>query len=306
MDISVIIVNWNTKDILIDCLASIFQTITGITFEVWVVDNASTDGSVETARRKYPNIIVFENERNLGFASANNIALRRMKGRYALLLNTDALLTDGAVKELYNFMESNPEAGMVCGQLFNQDGSKQNSFANFPSLFSLLSNESILRILLPNKFPSKRRNYLEPVEVDSCIGACMVVRKTAMDKVGFFDEQYFFFLEETDWAYRMRQAGWKVFFVPTARIFHGQGKSVGTDVNSRIMFYRSRYLYLKKWHSGLYPIFCFVILIRLLVNTLFSSLGIFVTLGLKHDLNKRFTIYIQLILWHLKGCPKNY
>jgi GT2 family glycosyltransferase len=270
---------------------------------VWVVDNASLDGSVESAKEKYPSINVIENQNNLGFAAANNFAFKRMKGRYALLLNTDIILTYGAVKELYDLMESDERAGIACGQLLNHDGSKQNSVANFPSLLSLLSNETVLRILFPNKFPSKRKEYSYPIEIDSCIGACMLVRKRAMDEVGFFDGQYFFFFEETDLSYRMKQAGWKVKFVPTARVFHYQGRSVGMGADARIMFYRSRYIYFKKWYLRSYPLIYCIIFARLLVNAALSLLGIFLTLGLKNDLNKKFTTYTQLIAWHFKGCP---
>jgi len=131
LDISIIIVNWNTKDLLMECLASIFETVKKVTVEVWLVDNASIDGSVEAAKNKYPDINVIQNERNLGFAAANNLAFKQMKGSYALLLNTDATLIDSAAKELYNFMEANPKVGIACGQLLNTDGSKQNSIANY-------------------------------------------------------------------------------------------------------------------------------------------------------------------------------
>ena len=158
MDISIIVVNWNTKYLLIECLDSIFQTIKSIDFEVWVVDNGSTDGSIEAIRNRYRDINILKNRVNCGFAAANNRALKQIKGRYALLLNTDARLTDGAAEHLFNFMETTPEAGMACGQLLNPDGSRQNSFTNFPSVISLLSNETILRTLFPNRFPSKRNN----------------------------------------------------------------------------------------------------------------------------------------------------
>jgi GT2 family glycosyltransferase len=276
-----------------------------MTFEVWFVDNASVDGSVESVKNNYPDINIIENERNLGFAAANNIALKRMNGRYALLLNTDATLTESAVDELYSFMEDNHKTGIACGQLLNMDGSKQNSIANFPSLLSLLCNETVLRILFPNKFPSKREEYTTPLEVDSCIGACMIVRKEAMDEVGIFDEGYFFYLEETDWAYRMKQAGWKVFFVPTARIFHAQGKSVGKSANKKIMFYRSRYYFFKKWHESTYIVIYTAVFFRLLANTILSLLGVLFTLGLNGGIRKRFNIYIQLIFWHFRGCPLN-
>ena len=303
MDISFIIVNWNTKDLLIECLASIYQTVNEIAFEIWVVDNGSSDGSVGAVKEKYPRIKIIENRTNLGFAAANNLALERMGGHYALLLNTDTVLTEGAVSELHNFMQGNPEAAIACGQLLNPDGSKQNSIANFPSLLSLISNETFLRLLLPRRFASKRREYRTPIEVDSCIGACMLIRKKAIDKAGFLDDRYFFFLEETDWAYRMKKAGWKIYFVPAARIFHAQGKSVGIRADARIMFYRSRYAFFKKWHPGSYPLVCLVIFSRLLINTLLSLLGVALTLCLKRNLNRKLIVYAQLIVWHIRGCP---
>jgi len=305
LDISIIIVNWNTKDLLLECLESIYKTVNKITFEVWLVDNASTDESVEAAKNRYPDINVIQNERNLGFAAANNLAFKQLKGRYALLLNTDATLINNAAEELFYFMEDRPKVGISCGQLLNADGSKQNSIANYPSLFSLLCNETLLRILLPKKFPSKRKEYSSPVEVDSCIGACMIVRKKAMDEVGTLDEGYFFYLEETDWAYRMKQSGWGVYFVPSARIVHAQGKSVGNNANKKIMFYRSRYYFFKKWHKGTHNTIYATVFIRLLVNTFLSFFGVLFTMGLNGRIRKRFNIYIQLILWHFSGCPSN-
>lgn len=304
MDISIVVVSLNTRELLLGCLASIFETIKGISFEMWVVDNNSTDGTAEAIKESYPAINLIENTTNLGFAAANNQAFRQMNGRYALLLNTDTVLTNGAVKELYDFMEANPEAGMAGGQLLNQDGSRQNSIANFPTLLTLFCNEALLRILMPKRFPSKRRDYIYPLRVDSCIGACLVVRRKAMDDIGFLDEQYFFFLEETDWAYRMKLGGWAVYFVPTARVFHAQGKTVGGGSDARIMFYRSRYSFFEKWHPSSCPLFYSVIFLRLLVNTILSLIGLLFTLGLGDSIRKRFTIYVKLIIWHLLGCPE--
>jgi len=131
-----------------------------------------------------------------------------------------------------------------------------------------------------------------------------MVRKKAMDEVGLFDERYFFFFEETDWAYRMRRAGWGVYFVPAAEIFHAQGKTVGSGLNSRTMFYRSRHIFLKKWRPQSYPLFYLGIFLRLLVNTVLSIIGVLFTLGFKNDINKKVIIYVQLLIWHLRGCPK--
>jgi GT2 family glycosyltransferase len=303
LDLSIIIVNWNTKKLLLDCLASIYKTVKRISMEVWLVDNASTDGSVEAAKRFYPDVKIIQNTRNLGFAAANNRALKQMSGRYAVLLNTDAVLTKGAVEAIYDFMENTPDAGMACGQLLNPDGSKQNSIANFPGLPSLLFNETMLRILLPGRYPSKRKKYTSPIEVDSCIGACLIVRKKTMDHVGLLDEDYFFFFEETDWARRIKQSGWKIYFVPTARIIHFQGRSVGHNVRSRILFYRSRYIYFKKWHRDVYGLVKGVIFFRLLMNAAFNFIGYIGTLGFHAGIGIRFKTYIKLIVWHLEGCP---
>jgi GT2 family glycosyltransferase len=304
LDLSVVIVNWNTKDLLLNCLASVYQTVHGISFEVWLVDNASGDGSVAAAQEQFPEIRVIQNSRNLGFAAANNLALRQMRGRYALLLNTDATLTPDAAKDLLEFMEAHPKAAMACGQLLNLDGTRQNSIANFPSLALLLTNESLLRILFPKIYPSKLRQYESPIEVESCIGACMMVRKTAMDAVGLLDERFFFFFEETDWAHRMGSAGWKVFFVPSARITHAQGQSVGPDAGGRILFYRSRYLYFRKWFPKSYPIMAAAVLFRLLVSTLLTGIVVLFTAGRLPKLRHRLTVYMKICMWHLRGCPK--
>ena len=303
MDISVIIVNWNTRDLLLNCIRSVYETVRDISFEIWVVDNDSEDGSQEAVKAAFPQVHLIENTQNRGFAAANNQALKIMTGRFALLLNSDAALTDGAAQNLLSFMETTPTAGMACGQLLNPDGSRQNSIANFPTLLTLISNETLLRILFPDKFPSKRRNYPGPIPVESGIGACLMIRKKAMDTIGVFDESYFFFFEETDWAYRMWQANWGVYFVSSARIIHAQGKSAGNSAASRIHFYRSRYIYLIKWHPNSYTLMVGVIFIRLFINACLSFLGLVLTLGLAPGLFHKTHIYFRLIAWHFKGCP---
>ncbi|HET6459733.1 MAG TPA: glycosyltransferase family 2 protein [Syntrophales bacterium] len=305
MDISIIIVNWNTGALLQTCLESISKTARDISYEVIVVDNASEDGSVTMLKEKYPDVRLIENKENRGFGAANNQAMRIMTGRYALLLNTDTILTENAVRELYTFMENHPDAAMACGQLRNADGSKQNSIANFPDLLTLLTNTSLLEYVFPGRYPSKRYSYDKPIEVDSCIGACLLVRKKAIDEVGMFDERYFFFFEETDWAYQMRRSGWRVFHVPTAFIYHMQGRSIGRDIRSRIEFYRSRYQFFEKWKSRSYSIIIrTVIFLRLCINWLLTLAGNTVFLGMNRGLRDKFFIYSELILWHVKGTPQ--
>ncbi len=307
MDISIIIINWNTRDLLLSCLSSIYENISvTIGYEVIVVDNGSTDGSVDAVKKAYPQVIVIENRKNLGFAAANNIALKKITGRYALLLNTDCILTKGSVDELFNFMEAHTDAGLCCGQLLNPDGSKQNSFANFPCLLSYLSNESLLKLVWPSRYPSKYRSYPAPIKVDSCIGACMMIRKKALDEIGAFDEDYFFFFEETDLCYRMKEAGWNIYFVPSARIYHMQGKSVGSGALPRAMFYRSRYIFLKKHYPRKFIIYYIVIFFRLLLNGLINLAGTIISLGLNRSTKDRLVRCAYLILWHIKGCPQLY
>ncbi len=303
LDISIIIVNWNTKDLLLEAISSIYRTVVNLSFEIWLVDNASVDSSVQDVKHRFPEVHIIENRTNKGFAAANNQAFKQMNGRYAILLNTDTVLTDGALNELYNFMETAPKTGAACGQLINSDGSKQNSIANFPSLLLLLTNETILRLFLPKRYPSKWKTYESPVKIESCIGACMIVRRKTMDDVGFFDESFFFFFEETDWAYRMRNNGWKIYFVPSATIYHKQGKSAGSDSDARIMFYRSRYIFIRKWYKRTFLLMNTVIFSRLLVNTLLTALGILFTAGLNPGLKKKLLRYMDVITWHLKGCP---
>ena len=177
VDISFIIVNWNTRDILIDCLNSIYKTVTDIESEIYVVDNNSTDGSRDAVRNGFPDIKLIANETNTGFAHANNQALSVIQGRFAVLLNSDAVLQEGAINSLLNFMNNTPGAGIAGVQLLNEDGSRQNSIDNFPSLETEILNKSILRLISPNKYPGKAGNYNAPIEVDSVIGACMMVRK---------------------------------------------------------------------------------------------------------------------------------
>jgi hypothetical protein len=224
-----------------------------------------------------------------------------MKGKYALLLNSDAVLTPGAVNKLWDFCEANENAAIVCGQLLNADGSKQNSIASFPDLLTLAINVSILEYLLPGCYPSKRYEHKLPIEVDSVVGACMMVRKKALDKTGFFDERYFFFFEESDMAYTMRIRGWKIYQVPDAFIYHLQGQSVGRGTRSRIEFYRSRYQFFNKWHNPVYFYLAeSVIFLRLLVDYVLNLIFCILTLGLNKNARHKLVVYSELILWHFQ------
>ncbi|MEN6434166.1 MAG: glycosyltransferase family 2 protein [Smithella sp.] len=301
IDLSIIIVNWNTKDLLKNCLNSIYKTVHSLIFEVIVVDNASSDGSIEMLEKEFASVIRIVNTENKGFGAANNQALAIMKGKYALLLNSDTVLTLGAVNKLWNFCEANDKAAIVCGQLLNADGTKQNSIAAFPSLLTLAANTSLLEFLFPGRYPSKRYKHTAPIEVDSVIGACMMIRKKSLDEAGAFDERYFFFFEETDLAFTMRLKGWKIYQVPDALIYHLQGQSIGHNISSRIEFYRSRYKFFRKWHDPLYCYFASgIIFLRLSINEIFNAIFVIFTLGLNKKMRNKLAMYSKLIYWHFR------
>ena len=305
VDISFIIVNWNTRDILMDCLNSIYKTVTDIDLEIYVVDNNSTDGSREATKRNFPDVKLIENKTNTGFAHANNQALSIMKGKFAVLLNSDAVLKENAIKKLLAFMTSIPSAGIAGVQLLNDDGSRQNSIDNFPSMETEIFNKSILRLFFPGKYPSKNRSHHDPIEVDSVIGACMIVRKEAMADVGVLDEDYFIFLEETDWCFRMYKKGWKVYHVPDAEVFHLSGHSKKkAPWRSQIEYYKSLYKFFRKNRTPTsYLILRVLKPCKIFINLILNILGNLITLFQKEGLRNRLLKYYKLFVWHLLMCP---
>jgi GT2 family glycosyltransferase len=305
IDLSIIIVNWNTKEYLLPCVKSIFEKGEGVSKEVIVVDNGSQDGSASEVKKTFPFVQLIENERNLGFARAVNQGLQKASGRYILLLNPDTQVKYGAIDRLMSFLDDRKDAGIVGGQLLNVDGSKQNSIANFPSLATELLNKSLLRRLFPKKFPGKEKDYSEPIEVDSVIGACMMVRREATKQVGLLDEDYYLFLEETDWCYRMKKAGWKIYHVSQAEIYHFQGKSAERDKKkAKVEYYRSRYHFFKKNRGSLQWFLLFSgLMIRLGFELLAMIVASLVTLFAIKNWRKKLVIYTYLFWWHVRFCP---
>jgi GT2 family glycosyltransferase len=306
IDLSVVIVNWNTRELLRDCLASLQQNVVGLTLEVFVVDNGSSDGSVAMVREEFPKVSVIENGRNLGFARANNVALRRARGRFWLLLNSDTVVIPGALEGLLGTMEQDPAIGIAGLQLLNEDGSLQNSISNTPSLLTELGNKSLLRLLFPRRFPGKEQQYTDPMEVDSVIGACLMARHEAAEQVGFLDEDYFFFLEETDWCMRMKKSGWKVIHDPRFSIYHLQGKSAGkVNVRARIEYWRSRYTFFRKYYGRMAQwVLRAGLLGKLTANLLFIILAELFTVFSRERLHNKLAVYLGVLAWHLKGCPE--
>jgi GT2 family glycosyltransferase len=305
-DLSIIIVSWNTKEYLLNCLRSLSQGEGKDSREIIIIDNGSRDGSGSEVRRLFPAVRLIENDSNLGFAKAVNQGLRVFSGRYALLLNPDTQMKEGTIETLFSFMEAHPEAGAAAAQLLNSDGTRQNSIANFPSLATELFNKRVLRLLFPERFPGKERHYAEPIEVDSVIGACMIVRRKALEEVGLLDEDYFLFLEETDWCYRMKKGGWKVYHVPQAEVIHFQGKSAEQDKKrAKVEYDRSRSFFFRK-HRGILQWFVLLTgrMLRLLIELMYWTVICSLTFFTLKKWKKKLSVVAYLLEWHLKGFPE--
>jgi hypothetical protein len=290
---------------LTDCIHSIYHTVKDIGFKICVVDNNSNDGSQEAIRKHFPNVTLIENRSNTGFAYANNQALKTMKGRFAVLLNSDTILQEEAIKDLYSFMKESAKTGLAGVQLLNKDGSKQNSIDNFPAIETEILNKSILRLLFPHKYPSKIKDLNKPIEVDSVIGACIMVRKEAIDEVGLFDEDYFFFLEETDWCFRMQKSGWKVHHVPGVTVLHLAGHSKKkVPWQAQIEYYRSLYLFFKKNRGfGSYITLRILKPFKVFINLILNFLGNLIMLFQNEQQRNKLVRYYKLFIWHLLFCP---
>ncbi len=262
MDLSIVIVNWNTRELLQDCLASVFRGLGGLATEVLVVDNASDDGSSGMVRLEFPRAQLVENDRNLGFAAGNNVALRRASGRYVLLLNTDTLVHGDVLSEAVRWLDAHPDVGIMGPRILNADGSVQPSCSAFPSLRHLaMQTLGLTRIPLLDgyRMTGWDRADERPVEVIS--GAAMFVRRAAMDEVGLLDEAFFFYGEETDWCHRFARAGWRLVFAPIPEITHFGGGAAGKLNHRRDVMMTQGTTRLHRKHGGrLAGITCFAIL----------------------------------------------
>ncbi|MBC7785845.1 MAG: glycosyltransferase family 2 protein [Burkholderiales bacterium] len=231
-DVSVIIVNYNTREMTLKCLDALRADLTGINAEVILVDNASSDGSVEAIRAHAPWVQVIASEKNLGFGAGNNVGLKIAQGDYFLLLNTDALPHAGAIQALLTYMQTHPKTAVVGPRLLNADGSVQQSCFRFPTpLRSWLENLWISAILRRVPAIDDYRGWAHDREreVDFVIGACVMVRRSVYEQIGGFDERFFMYAEESDWMYCMHRAGWTISFTPSAVVTHLGGASGASD-----------------------------------------------------------------------------
>ena len=275
MILTVVIVSYNTAALLRQCLAALLQS-EGPSLDIWVVDNASRDGTIEMLRAECPTVRLLPQAQNLGFAAANNVALRAMgfsgqrtrvapasgattsirgpSSEFVLLLNPDAEVRPEAIATLLDFMRSHPRTGMTGAQLIYPDGRFQHSAFHFPGisqtfldLFPL--NHRLMDSRLNGRYPRRR----SPFAVDHPLGACMLLRGAAIQEVGLLDEGYFMYVEEVDWCRRLRQAGWEVWCEPRALVVHHEAQSTGQFREAMyVQLWRSRDRYFRSYHGASY------------------------------------------------------
>ncbi len=245
MDISIIVVNWNTAELTLQCLESIYHSKSKLTFEIIVVDNGSTDESVSAISDRFSDVRIITNSENLGFAKANNQGISEGKGRYYLLLNSDTLVLPGALEKMVHIADTDQSIGVVGPKLLNMDDTLQKSWASFPTLLSELLGQNF-------RFRKKAPQIPDAYEVDWIMGACMLVRSNVIKDVGAMDDDYFMYSEETDWCYRIKRGGWKVIYLSNVAIYHlGGGSASRGSLTQLALLYQSKILFFQK-HYGKY------------------------------------------------------
>jgi hypothetical protein len=250
--ISAIVVSYNTREMTLECLRALTADLAGVPSEVWVVDNASTDGSADAVAGEFPAVRLVRSERNLGFGAANNRAMREAAGEYFLLVNSDAFVRPGCARALLECLGRHPEAAVAGPRIVRPDGSLQISCFRFPSpARAVLENLFVASLFPHHPVLGDYRRWAHDAEreVDWVIGACMLVRRRAYEDVGGFDERFFMYAEETDWQKRIRDAGWTVRFTPAGEVVHVGGGSGDPEVSFNERMFTSLDVYERKHHG---------------------------------------------------------
>lgn len=279
MDVSVIIVNYNVRAFLNSALISLFKSLEGLDAEIFVVDNASDDGSVELIKTNFPSVHLIANSANVGFAKANNQAMALAKGKYLLLINPDTLVQEDSITTLIKYFEEHSDAGMVGCKILNPDGTLQLACRrSFPTPWVAFTKTFGLSAFFPRskKFAQYNLTYRNPdetYEVDAISGSFMMMSREVYEKIGGLDETFFMYGEDLDWCYRVQQAGWKVFYVPTTSIIHYKGESTRrSDLDELKVFYNAMRLFVQKHHSGS-PVFEWFIYSGIYIRKFFANLA---------------------------------
>lgn len=302
------IVSYETRALTLNCLASIEREVRARTdagrleTETIVVDNASTDGSAAAVRERFPWATVLQLPQNVGFAKGCNAGLPEASGRHAVLLNPDTIVRRGVLESCVAFLDASPDVGVVGPQLLHENGRPQNSVHAAPGVLTELVPRGLLETLFPRRFPSKRRRIAGPVDVDAVLGACLVVRRTVWESVGLLPEEYFMFLEETDWCWSVRTAGWRVVHLPDVALVHVSGASSrrGSALRKRIEYHRSLYRFLAKRRGAAAAR---VVRAQRMVKAALGLLLLAPLACVSGRQQRRWKERAGLLSWHLRGCP---
>ncbi|MFH1453373.1 MAG: glycosyltransferase [Armatimonadota bacterium] len=250
--LSIIIVNYNTKEEVKRCLTSIYENPPGGHFEIFVVDNNSSDGSADAVEENFKQVNLIQNDKNVGFASANNKVLKDLSTKYVLLLNPDTVILPGAIDKMIDFMEKNPKAGACGSRLVNENAKLQPSCEMFPSMKGeLLKTFYLDQLFGKTRYMQKYTligwDHNKSRSADWITGACFMLRKEAFDDIGLMDENYFLYYEDVEWCYKLKQKGWEVHFLADVEVIHSQGRSTKPILAKSILIsYLSRYYFFKK------------------------------------------------------------
>jgi N-acetylglucosaminyl-diphospho-decaprenol L-rhamnosyltransferase len=233
MNLSVVVVSYNTRDLLRACLTSVTSTMSSASnYEVIVVDNASLDGSASMVKETFPQANLIANQENRGFAAANNQAIKRSTGRHVILLNPDTVVSEGALNAMVKFLDDNSHVGVVGPKLVFPDGGFQHSAFSFPTLPMIFIdffplNHRVVNSRLNGRYPRALYGAGNPFPIDHPLGAGLMVRREVIEDVGLLDERFFMYCEEIDWCMRIKKAGWQILCLPEAGIVHHVGQSTG-------------------------------------------------------------------------------
>ncbi len=305
--LSVLAVNWNTRQLLQRCLESVYSSASGLNeLEVLVVDNSSSDGSPEMVASRFPAATLLINRENAGFARATNLALARARGDYLLILNPDTEMVGDAIPQLVRFADEHPEVAVVGPQLLNANGTVQSSRRRFPTAATAFLESTVLQRWFPGH-PVLRRYYLldrddfHTQEVDWLVGAAFLVRTAALQRVGPMDEGYFMYSEELDWCRRFVLAGWKVAYLPDARVVHYGGQSSDQDLFHRhTRFQHSKARYFERYHGrGLAQLLRIFLLANYLYLLLEDSAKLLFLRRKRSMRRQRISVLARVVGWEL-------
>lgn len=248
-DLSIVLVCWNNKNYLEPCLRSLYAGQIRAHFDVIIVDNGSTDGSQTMLREQFPAVQLIQNDHNVGLGKASNQGIEATCGRYVLLLNNDTLVNGPSLDAMLAFLDENQQAGAVGGQILNPDGTVQSCYNNFSTLLEELLIATRLGELIAEGYPAIMRD--DKVRAVGWISsACLMLRRMALDEIGLLDEEYFIYGDEADLQYRLKQAGWPIYYLPQTTIIHYGGRSMNRW-SRRKMVYRGKMIFYKKHYGAL-------------------------------------------------------